>query len=363
VATRRQVALNTKKPIPTGKRSPPPPPPPVRDSRNEIPKIALTLTRGSGVMAGTHAAIAVATFGAGHQNLGMIAAYFAAMYGGVLLLNYGEVQKLVRRRCPSGSETAMCGGNADPTNYMDYTSDTCMFRFTLEQVNRMRCSVLNYRQVLIDDSVCGDSVVGVSEVCDDGNTLGGDGCSSTCLSDETCANKIVDVGEACDDGNTKNGDGCRADCAGKEVWGDGLVDTIKKEVCDDGNTDAGDGCAADCKSLEVCGDGIIDDARGEVCDDYNTEDDDGCARDCKSDETCGNDIVDVGEACDGSSDCDAKCQKKKKTPVEPKPQETKVVVTPEAPSSGCGGCQNGGTPWLAAFVALMLFTRRRSRHH
>jgi cysteine-rich repeat protein len=260
--------------------------------------------------------------------------------------------------CPSGSETAMCGGNADPTNYMDYTYDTCMFHFTLEQVNRMRCSLLNYRQVLIDNSVCGDGVVGLSEVCDDRNTTSGDGCSSNCQSDETCGNKLVDVGEACDDGNTKNGDGCRADCGGTEVCGDGLVDTAKKEVCDDGNTDAGDGCSADCQSKEVCGDGMIDDARGEVCDDYNTEDGDGCSRDCKSDETCGNDIVDADEACDGGSDCDSKCQKKKKAAVEPKPVATQVEATPATPAGGCGGCQNGGTPWLAAFVALALLRRK-----
>jgi uncharacterized protein (TIGR03382 family) len=40
------------------------------------------------------------------------------------------------------------GGGMKPIeNYMDYSEDTCMTRFTPEQVNRMRCSMINYRWV------------------------------------------------------------------------------------------------------------------------------------------------------------------------------------------------------------------------
>ena len=40
-------------------------------------------------------------------------------------------------------------GTPDPyTNYMDYTDDLCMAEFTPEQVNRMRCSIINYRPSL-----------------------------------------------------------------------------------------------------------------------------------------------------------------------------------------------------------------------
>ncbi len=53
------------------------------------------------------------------------------------------------------------------------------------------------------------------EACDDGNTVGGDGCAVDCLSKETCGNRIVDaeVGETCDDGNHLEHDGCSSACA------------------------------------------------------------------------------------------------------------------------------------------------------
>ena len=67
-------------------------------------------------------------------------------------------------------------------------------------------------------TICGNSIVETGEVCDDGNNVSGDGCSSDCLSDETCGNAIVDtaVGEECDDGNTVSGDGCSSSCQTEE---------------------------------------------------------------------------------------------------------------------------------------------------
>lgn len=45
--------------------------------------------------------------------------------------------------CPGSSTTC---GSADPFhNYMDYTDDTCMTNFTLEQARRIRCTLRNYR--------------------------------------------------------------------------------------------------------------------------------------------------------------------------------------------------------------------------
>jgi PKD repeat protein len=47
--------------------------------------------------------------------------------------------------------TSTCGSFALPIeNYMNYTPDTCMTKFTVEQVNRMRCSIINYRAELVD---------------------------------------------------------------------------------------------------------------------------------------------------------------------------------------------------------------------
>ena len=46
--------------------------------------------------------------------------------------------------CP-GQAPSSCG-SADPVgNYMNYTDDACMTGFTLEQANRMRCSLIHYR--------------------------------------------------------------------------------------------------------------------------------------------------------------------------------------------------------------------------
>ncbi|MEM1184003.1 MAG: zinc metalloprotease [Planctomycetota bacterium] len=50
--------------------------------------------------------------------------------------------------CSGGRTTC---GTADPIdNYMDYSDDRCMNKFTPEQVNRMRCTLLNYRPDLYE---------------------------------------------------------------------------------------------------------------------------------------------------------------------------------------------------------------------
>jgi cysteine-rich repeat protein len=64
--------------------------------------------------------------------------------------------------------------------------------------------------------VCGNSAIEIGETCDDGNTMGGDGCSATC-NVEICGNGVLDVGEECDDSNTTGGDGCSAICAIEEI--------------------------------------------------------------------------------------------------------------------------------------------------
>ncbi|WP_257453293.1 DUF4215 domain-containing protein [Archangium lipolyticum] len=173
------------------------------------------------------------------------------------------------------------------------------------------------RQEICLKTDCGDGIIQLGEVCDDGNIVDGDGCSRTCASNEICGNKVVDIaaGEKCDDGNTKSGDDCSSDCRSNEVCGNSIVDTAVGEVCDDGNTRSGDGCSADCLSAEVCGNGITDTAKGELCDDGNNESGDGCSGNCKSNETCGNGITDTakGEVCDDGNnvsgdDCSSDCR-------------------------------------------------------
>ena len=100
-------------------------------------------------------------------------------------------------------------------------------------------------------NVCGDGVVAGGEQCDDGNTINGDGCSSTCQNETPgaeCGNGVVETGEECDDGNTTDGDGCSSTCQEEEPepedCGNGVLDA--GEECDDNNTTASDGCSATC---------------------------------------------------------------------------------------------------------------------
>ncbi len=60
--------------------------------------------------------------------------------------------------CP-GSRSS-CGSQAPIDNYMDYSDDRCMNKFTPEQANRMRCSLINYRPSLYEiagPSGCSDA--------------------------------------------------------------------------------------------------------------------------------------------------------------------------------------------------------------
>ena len=108
--------------------------------------------------------------------------------------------------------------------------------------------------------VCGNDIFeSRSEECDDGNEVGGDGCSSTCKI-EVCGNRVIDVGEDCDDGTV--GEGCNDMCHFEEC-GNGVKDV--GEGCDDGNNNTCDGCSS-C-TIDVCGDGLVCALQKEACDD------------------------------------------------------------------------------------------------
>ncbi len=105
-------------------------------------------------------------------------------------------------------------------------------------------------------NVCGDGGQGPGEACDDGNVLGGDGCSPTCES-EACGNGMIDDGELCDDGKDgDNDDGCTDLCT-TPICGDGFAQASEGEGCDDGNADNGDACSNLChatpKGLSLTG--------------------------------------------------------------------------------------------------------------
>jgi fibro-slime domain-containing protein len=182
----------------------------------------------------------------------------------------------------------------------------------------------------IDTTGCGDGIIQAGEVCDDGNSMSGDGCSADCktveqgyacphpgdpcVSTVKCGDGKVTGTETCDDGNAHGGDGCSADCQVEPGWqcntpgehctadacGDGIV--AGNEQCDDGNAADGDGCSATC-TLEpgfacapqgspprsvchatTCGDGVKEGF--EQCDDGNLVPFDGCSPTCTVEPKC-----------------------------------------------------------------------------
>lgn len=209
--------------------------------------------------------------------------------------------------------------------------------------------------------VCGDGVLGAGEVCDDGNTMSGDGCAADCsaiehgfscgdpgnlcVQTQECGNGILETGETCDDHNVTGGDGCSAGCALEAGWacpvpgirctaalcGDGIVAGF--EQCDDGTPGGGDGCSATC-ALEpgwacdtagapchttTCGDAFAEGT--EECDDGNNDLGDGCDPLCHREPSCvdgtcaavcGDGVLQAGEPCDDGNlfagdGCDATC--------------------------------------------------------
>ncbi len=110
----------------------------------------------------------------------------------------------------------------------------------------------------VQASVCGDRVVGGRETCDDGNTIGNDGCSATCLL-ERCGDGIVQTGEACDGpASVPMGKACNSSCIIDDATcGDNVVNQAT-EVCDGAaGVVANQQCGADCLILPLCGNNIV----------------------------------------------------------------------------------------------------------
>ncbi|HEY3359336.1 MAG TPA: DUF4215 domain-containing protein, partial [Polyangia bacterium] len=180
---------------------------------------------------------------------------------------------------------------------------------------------------------CGDGHVDPGEQCDDGNNVGGDGCSSACQNEiePRCGDGYLDLGEECDDGNNVSGDGCSSGC---QLETPGCGDGVKSatEECDgadlDGKSCADFGfyggtlaCSATTCRLDVtgctgtCGDGVLNGV--ETCDDADFGGDTcadhgfyggtlACSADCQTVSfehcagECGDGTRNGGETCDGT---------------------------------------------------------------
>jgi cysteine-rich repeat protein len=210
---------------------------------------------------------------------------------------------------------------------------------------------------------CGDGEINQeSELCDDGNSLPGDGCSGVCTVEPywecptpgrpcritiACGDGTRDPGEVCDDGNTDDDDGCSADCTMQDPsyvcttpgepcillyrCGDSRVNG--SETCDDGDADSGDGCDSRCRLEDgyacarpgqactrviVCGDGMREGT--EQCDDGDTDANDGCSAQCRTE---------ADWACTGAVGAQSTC--------------TYLVVCGDGIVNGAEVCDDGGT--------------------
>src|SRR5512145_1712117 len=226
------------------------------------------------------------------------------------------------------------------------------------------CTVTIVSGTSVCTTSCGDGVRTGDEGCDDHNTQEGDGCSSTCrvelnfgctsseqcrsglFCDPTpgqnrceysgvCGNGYVEGSESCDDGNTIDGDACPSSCRVNsnppctrtaDCGANGVCDTTPgqmrcepagvcgngavegSEYCDDGGTIDGDGCSSSClgEANSTCT--ASSQCRGDlVCDMTAGQDR------CEAKGACGNGNVEGDEACDDGSTntgdgCDAACK-------------------------------------------------------
>jgi cysteine-rich repeat protein len=113
--------------------------------------------------------------------------------------------------------------NAEPS----MSDDGLYVAFSSDATNLVANDFAGRRDVFVHEvAACGDGILTrlAGEICDDGNTIDGDGCDSNCTP-TGCGNGIKTASEGCDHGNANGSDHCcSAACA--------LVDFDGDQICD-----------------------------------------------------------------------------------------------------------------------------------
>lgn len=143
-----------------------------------------------------------------------------------------QIDSFLTVRNSAGTTLATNDDIAQPTNYCSLVTvgnlnpGTYFVEARRTPMAPAGLATYDYRlQVDLALEACGDGSINPGELCDDNNTMNGDGCSSACSLEPgwtcsgqpsnctfTCGNGMLSGNEQCDDGNTMNGDGCSSVC-------------------------------------------------------------------------------------------------------------------------------------------------------
>ncbi len=131
--------------------------------------------------------------------------------------------------CPTSSSS--CGSSNPIRNYMNYTQDTCMWEFSSEQANRMRCSLDAYRSGLVDGTHGGS---GGPSSCHTGSNGDWSYCSSSCPCDDG-------EGDCDSDSECSSGTTCVSNVGANYGWASSV------DVCETSSGGGGpDSCVGNC---------------------------------------------------------------------------------------------------------------------
>lgn len=146
-------------------------------------------------------------------------------------------------------------------------------------------SVCDSRGGLAQGGICGNGIIEIEEVCDDGpqnSDLERNGCRTDCRR-AYCGDGVIDSGEQCDSSELNN-----AMCSDFDAAGHVLAKNADRHFWG-GSLSCDDACRYKLTACQYCGDGVVQPAK-EQCDDGNNQDDDGCNRDCTACTSLSNNI-------------------------------------------------------------------------